>query len=106
MVRLRSPDSSPASSRKCPAQLEDTMSRTINITVTNRTTMTLYFQAGPSQEGPPCAAQNSQASVGSGGTITVTAKNSSAFNGGNKGTFTLNNAPDMSGDVNFVVLYT
>jgi hypothetical protein len=80
------------------------MSRTINITVTNRTNAALYFKAGPSQEGPACTADKT--SVAAGGTITVTAKNSSLFNGGNKGTFTLNSNSAGNGATNFVVFYT
>lgn len=79
------------------------MSRTINITVTNRTSHTLNFQPGPSDEGPACYAQNGQASVAAGGTITVTAENSSHINGGNKGTFQLYN---FFVGLNFIVFYT
>ncbi len=80
------------------------MSRTINIVVTNLSGQTLYFTAGTSQEGPACTANKT--SVTPGQTITVTAHNTSAFNGGNKGTFSLNNSAGMNGNLNYVVFYT
>jgi hypothetical protein len=70
------------------------MSRTITVVVTNHTGEQLEFvkDSATSDEGPIGAPVNGQKTVAPGGTFSFTARNTSLFNGGNKGTFQLANA--------------
>ncbi len=80
------------------------MSRTITVHVANLSGLTLYFGNAKSAEGP--AATADKASVAPGQTIAVKAYNNSTFNGGNKGTFDLNDAANQNGRTNFTIFYT
>jgi hypothetical protein len=79
------------------------MSRTTNITITNRTSITLSFGNATTAEGPAATANAS--TVAPGGTLVVTAHNTSAFNGGNKGNFTLSGTKGNQ-QVDYTFFYT